>query len=63
MTLWPWVLGACLAAYLIKLAGYLLPQSLLDRPVSRIDLRAAGRMAVSVNPQLAGAPYEWRRGV
>lgn len=37
--------------------------ALLDRPVSRIDLRAAGRMAVSVNPQLAGAPYEWRRGV
>lgn len=33
MTLWIWVLGACLAAYAIKLAGYLLPQSLLDRPV------------------------------
>lgn len=33
MTLWLWVLGACLAAYLIKLAGYLLPQKLLDRPV------------------------------
>lgn len=28
-----WVLLACATAYLIKLAGYLLPQSLLDRPV------------------------------
>jgi hypothetical protein len=27
------VLLACAAAFLIKLAGYLLPQSLLDRPV------------------------------
>lgn len=33
MTLWGWVIGACVAAYLIKLAGYLLPQSVLDRPV------------------------------
>ena len=33
MTLWAWVVGACVAAFLIKLAGYLLPQSLLDRPV------------------------------
>ncbi len=33
MTWWTWVLGACAAAYLIKLAGYLLPQALLDRPV------------------------------
>lgn len=33
MILWTWVLAACAAAFLIKLAGYLLPQSLLDRPV------------------------------
>ncbi len=35
-----WVLMACATAYLIKLAGYLLPQSLLDRPVVH-DLAAA----------------------
>ncbi len=33
MTLWTWVLAACAAAFVIKLAGYLLPQALLDRPV------------------------------
>lgn len=33
MTLWLWVLAACAAAYAIKLAGYLLPQAVLDRPV------------------------------
>jgi hypothetical protein len=33
MNLWTPVLLACAAAFLIKLAGYLLPQSLLDRPV------------------------------
>jgi hypothetical protein len=31
--MWTWVLLACAAAFAIKLAGYLLPQSLLDRPV------------------------------
>lgn len=36
--------------------------ALLDRPVERIDLRAPGRMAVTVHPRLAGAPYEWSRG-
>lgn len=30
--LWWWVLGACLIAYLTKLAGYLVPDALLDRP-------------------------------
>lgn len=33
MTTLTWVLLACATAYLIKLSGYLLPQSLLDRPV------------------------------
>jgi hypothetical protein len=33
MTLWTWVLLSALAAYALKLFGYLLPQSLLDRPV------------------------------
>lgn len=32
MTLWSWVLLACGIAFLLKLAGYLLPQSFLDRP-------------------------------
>lgn len=30
--LWWWVLAACAAAYLTKLAGYLLPEEWLDRP-------------------------------
>ena len=32
MTLWMWVLLAAATAYALKLFGYLLPQSLLDRP-------------------------------
>lgn len=40
MNLWAWVLLACAAAYLTKLAGYLLPQRLLDRPAVR-DLAGA----------------------
>ncbi|WP_028709731.1 AzlD domain-containing protein [Propionicicella superfundia] len=32
MTLWTWVLLAAASAFLIKLAGYLLPQSFLDSP-------------------------------
>lgn len=32
MTLWTWVLLAAASAFLIKLAGYMLPQSLLDSP-------------------------------
>lgn len=30
--MWFWVLAACGIAYLTKLAGYLVPDSLLDRP-------------------------------
>jgi len=33
MSVTAWVLLACAAAFGIKLAGYLLPQSLLDRPI------------------------------
>jgi hypothetical protein len=33
MTLWTWVLLACAVAYATKVAGYLLPQAVLDRPV------------------------------
>lgn len=32
MTLWSWLLVAVATAYLIKLAGYLLPQAWLDSP-------------------------------
>lgn len=30
--LWGWVLAACAVAYATKLAGYLVPDSVLDRP-------------------------------
>ncbi len=30
---WAWVLLAAVTAYALKLSGYLLPQSLLDRPM------------------------------
>ena len=30
--LWIWVLAACAIAYATKIAGYLVPDSLLDRP-------------------------------
>ena len=33
MSLWSWVILAIVAAYLINLSGYLLPQKLLDHPV------------------------------
>ncbi len=32
MIAWLWILGASLAAYLTKLAGYLVPAKLLDKP-------------------------------
>ena len=32
MSMWTWVLIACAIAYLTKLAGYLVPDSVLDRP-------------------------------
>ena len=30
--MWIWVLGACAIAYLTKLSGFLVPDSLLERP-------------------------------
>lgn len=33
--MWFWVLISCGTAYAIKLAGYLLPKAVLDRPVVR----------------------------
>jgi len=35
MTMWAWVLVSCATAYAIKLAGYVLPKSVLDRPAVR----------------------------
>ncbi len=32
MDLWLWVLLACAASYALKVSGYLLPKSVLDRP-------------------------------
>ena len=31
--MWAWLLASCATAYGIKLAGYLLPQRLLDKPI------------------------------
>ena len=31
--MWPWILGSCATAYGLKLAGYLLPKRVLDKPV------------------------------
>lgn len=33
--MWVWVLLSCATAYGVKLAGYLLPRSVLERPVIR----------------------------
>ena len=38
--LWWWILAACAIAYATKLAGYLVPDSLLDRP--RVTTVSAG---------------------
>lgn len=45
MSLWDWVLLAAVAAFAIKLAGYLLPQPLLDRPAFH-DLAAASTVGL-----------------
>ena len=45
MSLWIWILLSCLLAYLWKLAGYLVPASLLGNPrMSRI----AGTMTIGL---------------
>ena len=41
---------------LSTLEGLQVRHALLDRPVAEIDLRAPGRVAVRVHPQLAGGP-------
>lgn len=45
MSLWSWIVLAAGMAFIIKLAGYLLPQSLLDRPVVT---ELAGAMTVGL---------------
>ncbi|HBX81658.1 MAG: AzlD domain-containing protein [Propionibacteriaceae bacterium] len=43
--LWMWVLLACATAFAIKLSGYLLPRSVLDRPFVP---RLAGALTVGL---------------
>lgn len=45
MSLWAWVVLAAATAYALKVFGYLLPQSLLDRPVV---LQLAGSLTVGL---------------
>ncbi len=42
---WGWLLGACAGVYAIKLAGYLVPAWLLDRPG---PLRIAAAMTIGL---------------
>ena len=32
MTSWTWIVVACLAAYVLKIAGYLVPERVLEHP-------------------------------
>ena len=32
MTSWTWIVVACLAAYVLKIAGYLIPERVLEHP-------------------------------
>lgn len=41
MTAWLWLLGACLIAFLTKLLGYLVPETVLDSPALRDGSAAA----------------------
>ncbi|MGG5172941.1 AzlD domain-containing protein [Pseudarthrobacter sp. J1738] len=45
MNLWPWILLACLVAYLTKLLGYLVPESWLKNP--RMT-RVAGTLTIGL---------------
>ena len=42
---WPWLLGACAAAYALKVVGFLVPERVLRRP--RL-LRVAGTMTIGL---------------
>ncbi|WP_026533264.1 AzlD domain-containing protein [Arthrobacter sp. H41] len=45
MTLWGWILAACLVSMATKLAGYLVPTKLLDNPRM---LRVAGSVTIGL---------------
>lgn len=45
MVLWGWLIGASLLTYLIKLSGFLVPHSLLERPEI---VRIAGTMTIGL---------------
>jgi len=54
--MWPGVLIASLAAYLTKLAGHLLPEGLLARPLVR---RAAGMLPIALLAALTAIQTFW----
>lgn len=54
--MWPAVLVASLAAYLTKLAGHLLPEDLLERPIVR---RAAGLLPIALLAALTAIQTFW----
>ena len=53
MTTWHFVLIACIAAYALKLSGFFVPASVLDRPVvaRSSDLMTVGLLAALVATQ------------
>lgn len=54
--MWPAVLVASLAAFLTKLAGHLLPESLLERPLVQ---RAAALLPIALLAALLGIQTFW----
>ena len=54
--MWPAVLVASVAAYLTKLGGHLLPESLLERPTMR---RAAGILPIALLAALLAIQTFW----
>lgn len=58
MTGWMWVLIACVAAYVLKLLGYLVPERVLDHPaVVRVSaLLPVALLAGLVAVQTLGGP-------
>jgi uncharacterized membrane protein len=54
--MWPAVLVASLAAYITKLAGHLLPEDLLERPLVR---RASGLLPIALLAALTAIQTFW----
>ena len=53
--MWIWVLGACAIAYLTKLSGFLVPDSLLERPW--VTTVSAGMTVAAAVALWLRAPY------